>query len=62
MLIHITITFHAGLKGFLLAPYGYGLKVKELAVCPASAFPTFDHRQNGDADQAWHQTQMTVAS
>ena len=52
MLIHISTTFHAGFEGFLLAPYGYGLKVNGLAVSPASAFPPFDHRPNGDADQA----------
>jgi hypothetical protein len=62
MLIHITTTFRAGFEGFPLAPYGYGLKVKELAVCPASAFQTFDHCQNGDSDHAWHRTQMMVAS
>ena len=51
MLIHISTIFHAGFERFLLVPYGYGLKVNGLAVSPASAFPTFDHRPNGDADQ-----------
>jgi hypothetical protein len=62
MLIHISTTFHAGLKRFLLAPHRYGLKVYGLAVSPASAFPTFDHRPNDDADQAWHQTRIAETS
>ena len=60
--VHISATFHAGFTGFLLAPYGYGLKVNRLVVFPVSAFPTFDHRPNGDADQSWPQTQTMMAS
>jgi hypothetical protein len=54
--IHISATFHAGFTGFLLAPYGYELKVNRLVVSPVSAFPTFDHRPNVDADQVGSNT------
>jgi len=49
---------HAGFEGFLLAPYGYGLKVNGLAVSLASAFPTCDHCSNGGADRACHEARM----
>jgi len=49
--IYISSTFHAGFEEFLPVACGHLLKVNGLAVSPASAFPTFDHRPKGDAEQ-----------